>query len=107
MKEAEGRARLAVLELLGIDEVRGGRGDEAPKGCCRARGAGWAETVVTLEVIDEASLPEEPGRISSSSKDWRGGGGGGGSEGAGDLETRSGETGERSILDHGEGARGP
>lgn len=47
--------------------------------------------VVTLEVTEEASLPEEPGRSNSLSKEGRGG--------FGDrVEERSGEMGERNIL---------
>ena len=47
--------------------------------------------VVTLEVTEEASLPEEPGRPNSLSKDGREGFGG-------RAEERSGETGERNMV---------
>lgn len=47
--------------------------------------------VVTLEVTEEASLPEEPGRSNSLSKDGRVGFGGRAAE-------RSGEIGERNIV---------
>lgn len=46
--------------------------------------------MVVTEAMDEASLPEEPGRSNSSSKEWRGGG-------PGEGEGWSGETGERNM----------
>lgn len=54
--------------------------------------------MVTLDATEEASLPADPGRSSSSSKDGRGG--------AGDREeVRSGGIGERNIIEGASGMR--
>lgn len=55
----------------------------------------WAaETVVTLDVTEDASLPDEPGALKSSSNEVR--------DAAGGLDARSGEVGERSVFIPGE-----
>lgn len=47
-----------------------------------------ADTVVTFDVTEDASLPDDPGALNSSSSDDR--------CGTGDIEGRSSEAGERN-----------
>lgn len=70
-----------------IDEVRGGR-DSGLLLAVPGLDVCWtADTVVTLDVTDDASLPEDPAPPKSSSKERRE-----------DLEGCSGEACERSVF---------
>lgn len=56
----------------------------------------WAaETVVTLDVTEDASLPDEPGALNSSSKDVR--------DAAGSLDEPSGDSGDGNGFMPGKG----
>ena len=71
-----------------MDEVRGGRDGGLLLLAVPGLVVCWtADTVVTLDVTDDASLPEDPAPPNSSSNDGRE-----------DLEGRSGEACERSVF---------
>ena len=71
-----------------MDEVRGGRDGGLLLLAVPGLVVCWtADTVVTLDVTDDASLPEDPAPPNSSSNDGRE-----------DLEGRSGEVCERSVF---------
>ena len=73
--------------MVVIDEVRGGR-DAGLLLAVPGLGVCWmADTVVTLDITDDASLPEDPAPPDSSSNDGRE-----------DLGGRSGEVCERSVF---------
>lgn len=82
----------AWLLVVVMEEVRGGGGGlDLPPGALFV----WAaETVVTLDVTEDASLPDEPGAFNSSSNEVR--------DAAGGLDARPGEVGERSVFIPGE-----
>lgn len=70
-----------------MDEVRGGRDGGLLLAVPGLVVCWTADTVVTLDATDDASLPEDPAPPNSSSKDGRE-----------DLEGRSGEACERSVF---------
>ena len=73
--------------MVVIDEVRGGRDGGLLLAVPGLVVCWTADTVVTLDVTDDASLPEDPAPPNSSSSDGRE-----------DLEGRSGEVCERSVF---------
>lgn len=85
---------LLLVLVVVIDEVRGGRDAVAVPGMLLVLllllVVCTAETVVTLDASEDASLPDEPAAPNSSSKDGR--------EGTWALEGCSGEPENRSVF---------
>lgn len=85
---------LALVLEVAMEDVRGGRGGlMSPPGALLVllpvMALVWAaETVVTLDVTEDASLPDEPGALNSSSNDGR--------DRADGLDEPSGESGDGS-----------